>query len=147
MYKYFKAINTLTYINVLPQLVSFYSYTYHRSIKMKPSQVTKANEAQVWDTLYGNDVQKPVRFKFQVGDRVRISKVKRMFEKSSLPNFTEEIFTVYQWMARQVPVYKLKDDAGEILDGTFYEPAVQKIMKNDDVYRIETILRKDSVKE
>ena len=96
MYKYFKAINTLTYINVLPQLVSFYSYTYHRSIKMKPSQVTKANEAQVWDTLYGNDVQKPVRFKFQVGDRVRISKVKRMFEKSYLPNFTEEIFTVYQ---------------------------------------------------
>ena len=50
-------------------------------------------------------------------------------------------------MARQVPVYKLKDDAGEILDGTFYEPALQKIMKDDDVYRIETILRKDSVKE
>ena len=24
-------------------------------------------------------------------------------------------------MARQVPVYKLKDDSGEILDGTFYE--------------------------
>ena len=38
---------------------------------MKPSQVTKANEAQVWYTLYGDDVQKPVRFKFQVGDRVR----------------------------------------------------------------------------
>ena len=41
-----------------------------------------------------------------------------MFEKSYLPDFTEEIFTVYKRMARQVPVYKLKDDAGEILDGT-----------------------------
>ena len=109
---------------------------------MKPSQVTKANEAQVWDTLYGDDVQKPVRFKFQVGDCVRISIVKRMFEKSYLPNFTEEIFTVYKRMARQVPVYKLKDDAGEILDGTFYEPELQKIIKNDDVYRVEKILRK-----
>ena len=36
---------------------------------MKRSQVTKANEAKVWDTLYGNDVDKRVRFKLQVGDR------------------------------------------------------------------------------
>lgn len=54
MYKYFTAKNTLTYINVLPQLVSSYNNTYHRSIEIKPSQVTKANEAQVWDTLYGD---------------------------------------------------------------------------------------------
>ena len=54
MYKYFTAKDTLTYINVLPQLVSSYNNTYHRSIKIKPSQVTKANEGQVWDTLYGD---------------------------------------------------------------------------------------------
>ena len=83
-----------------------------------------------------------MRFKFQVGHRVSISKAKRMFEKSYLPNFTEEIFTVYKRMARQVPVYKLKEDAGEISDGTFYEPKLQKIVKNDDVYRVEKILRK-----
>ena len=109
---------------------------------MKPSQVTKANKAKVWETLYGNDADKRVRFKFQVGDRVRISKVKRMFEKSYLPNFTEEMFTVYKRFARQVPVYKLKDDAGEILDGTFYEPELQKVIKEDDVYRFENVLRK-----
>ena len=50
-------------------------------------------------------------------------------------------------MARQVPVYKLEDDAGEILDGTFYEPELQKIIKNDDVYRVEKILRKRKRKE
>lgn len=83
--------------------------------------------------MYGNDV----RFKFQVGDRVRISKVKQMFEKSCLPNFAEEIFTVHKRMVRQVPVYKLKDDADEILDGRFYEAELQKIVKNDDVYRVE----------
>ena len=43
MYKYFTAKNTLSYIYVLPQLVSSYNNTYHRSIKMKPTQVTKAN--------------------------------------------------------------------------------------------------------
>ena len=109
---------------------------------MKPSQVTKSNEAKVWDTLYGSDVQKPVRFKFQVGDRVRISKAKRIFEKSYLPNFTEEMFTVYKRFSRQVPVYKLKDDAGEILDGTFYEAELQKVNKEDDVCRVEKGLHK-----
>ena len=106
---------------------------------MKPSQVTKSNEAKVWDTLYGNDVDKRVRYKFQVGDRVRISKVKRMFEKSYLPNYTEEMFTIYKRFARQVPVYKLKDDAGEILDGTFYEAEIQKVIKEDAVYRVEKV--------
>ena len=113
MYKYFTAKNTLSYVDVLPDLLSSYNNTYHRNIKMKPSQVTKANESKVWDTLYGSDVQKRVHCKFQVGDRVTISKVKRMFEKSYLPNFMEEMFTVYKRLARQVPVYKLKDDAGE----------------------------------
>ena len=96
----------------------------------------------MWDTLYSGDVQKQVRFKFQVGDRVRISKVKRMFEKSYRPDFTEDMFTVCQRFARQVPVYKLKDDAGEILDATFYEGELQKVIKNDDVYRVEKVLRK-----
>ena len=68
--------------------------------------------------------------------------MKRMFEKSYLPSFMEEIFTVYKRMARQVSVYKLKDDAGEIIDGTFYEPELQKIIKIDDVYLVEKILRK-----
>ena len=106
---------------------------------MKPSEVTKANEDKVWHTLYGNNIQMRVRFKFQVGDRVRISKVKRIFKKSYLPNFTEELFTVYKRFPRQVPVYKIKDDAGEILDGTFYEPELQKIINNDDVYRVEKV--------
>ena len=28
----------------------------------KPSQVTKANEAEVWHTLYGDNIQKRIRF-------------------------------------------------------------------------------------
>ena len=43
---------------------------------------------------------------------------------------------------RQVPVYKLKDDANEILEGTFYEPELQKVTKNNEIYRVEKVLRK-----
>ena len=87
---------------------------------MRPSQVTKANVGKVWNTLYGSDVDERVRFKFEVGDRVRISKVKRMFEKSY------HIILFHPF---------INYDAGEILDGTFYESELQKIIKNNYVYR------------
>ena len=52
------------------------------------------------------------------------------------------MFTVYKRFACQVLVYKLKDDAGEILDATFYEAELWSRIMNDDVYRIEKVLRK-----
>ena len=52
------------------------------------------------------------------------------------------MFTIYKRFARQVPVCKLKNDAGEILDGTFYVAELQKVIKEDDVYRVEKVLRK-----
>jgi hypothetical protein len=36
----------------------------------------------------------------------------------------------------------VKDDRGEILEGTFYAEEIQKVIKTDDVYKIETILKK-----
>ena len=41
------------------------------------------------------------------------------------------------------PVYLVKDDRGEILEGTFYAEELQKVIKTDDVYKIVTILKKE----
>lgn len=140
MWKYFTFKNTLRYIDVLPSLLKSYNHTKHRSIGVQPVQVTKSNEDQVWQRLYGSIVKKAVRFKFQINDTVRISKVKQTFEKGYLPNWTEEIFTIAERVPRQPPVYRLKDYSGETLEGVFYEPELQKVEKEDDVYRIEKVL-------
>ena len=96
--------------------------TIPRSIKKKPADVTVDNEKQVWHTLYDDrDEVKHVQYKFNIGDQVRISKIKRTFEKGYLPNFSKEIFTVSKQIPRDPPVYKLKDYDGEELKGTFYE--------------------------
>jgi hypothetical protein len=42
----------------------------------------------------------------------------------------------------QTPVYLVKDDHGEILEGAFYAEELQKVIKTDDVYKIEPILIK-----
>ena len=77
-----------------------------------------------------------------MGDQVRISKIKRTFEKGYLPNFSKEIFTISRQIPRDPPVYKLKDYDGEELKGTFYEKELQKVIKPNDVYEVEKILKK-----
>ncbi|XP_068749120.1 uncharacterized protein [Montipora capricornis] len=83
------------------------------------------NAEQVWRTLYGKPLS-AVKYKFKVGDQVKISKHKRTFEKSYLPNWSEETFAVAERLARDPPVYKLKKHDGELIKGTFYETELQK---------------------
>ena len=100
MWRYFTAKKTMRYIDTLPDLVYLYNHTIHRSIKRKPVDVTAKNKKQVWHTLYANhDEVKHPKYKFKIGDQVRISKIKRTFDKGYLPNFSKEIFT----MSKQVP--------------------------------------------
>ena len=144
MWRYFTAKKTMRYIDMLPDLVYAYNHSVHRSIKTKPALVKRANEDKVWHTLYDSDIDDfhHVKYKFKIGDQVRISKVKRTFEKGYLPNFSKEIFTVSKTISRRPPVYKLKDYDDEELQGTFYEAELQKVGKQDDVFDIEKILKK-----
>ena len=45
-------------------------------------------------------------------------------------------------MPRDPPVYKLKDYDGKELKGTFSEKELQKVIKSNDVYEVEKILKK-----
>ena len=143
MWRYFTAKKTLRYIDTLQDLVYSYNHSVHRSIKVKPAEVRTENEKQVWHTLYHNHtVKKSPKYKFKVGDQVRISKIKGKFEKGYLPNFSKEIFTISKQIPRDPPVYKIKDYDGEELKGTFYDKELQKVIKQDDVYEVEKILKK-----
>ena len=42
------------YVNVLEDIVAPYNHTVHRSIKLKPDQVDEHNEAEVWETFFGD---------------------------------------------------------------------------------------------
>jgi transposase InsO family protein len=142
MWRYFTAKKTLRYIDVLSDLVFSYNHSVHRSIKTKPANVTVENEKKIWHTLYDHSSLKNVKYKFKIGDQVRISKIKRKFEKGFSQNFSAEIFTISKRVPRDPPVYKLKDYDNEELKGTFYDKELQKVIKQDDVYEVEKILKK-----
>lgn len=83
-------------------------------------------------------------FKFKIGDDVRLSQLKHPFQRHYQQKWTEEFFKVNERYKRgQIPVYKLKDLAGDPIEGTFYESELQKVIKSEDVsYRVEKILKR-----
>ena len=110
---------------------------------MKPTEVNGENESIVWKTLFSYK-QRQLKFIYEViyGDQLQVSKQRLMFEKSYLPAWSEEIFTVSKRNGRQkIPVYKIKDYSGEEIQGIFYEQELQKVHKSDDLYRIEKVIR------
>ena len=143
MFKYFTDNNTYNYIDALPELVEDYNNTVHSSTKLTPTDASKEeNELTVWRNLYP-DRYKTSRLnpKFSVGDKVRITKKKEVFEKGYTTRWTEEIFTIKEIRETNPITYKLEDLKGEEIEGTFYEPELQKTKQQ--IYRIEKIIKKE----
>ena len=84
--------------------------------------------------------------KFQVGDKVRISKYKRnLFDKGYTPNWTEEIFKIDKIQYTNPITYKLKDLNNEEIKGSFYDPELLKAKQ--EVFSIEKIIRRNYKKK
>ena len=140
MFKYFSANSTRKYIDVLDALVEQYNNKYHSSIKMTPAKASlKENESKAWQNLYPASDGHPSTPKFAVGDRVRITKKKTIFEKGYTPRWTEETFTVTKIQYTDPPTYKIKDTSGEEIQGSFYEQELQKTTQ--ELFRIEKIIK------
>ena len=140
MCKYFYTNATRKYID---KMMEKYNNTRHSSIKMVPVQASlKKNEAAVWMILYGNKqrVLPKLTPKFSVGDRVRITRKKNIFEKRYTPRWTDEVFTISSIQYTDPPTYKIADFGGEEIHGTFYEQELQET--SHEIYMIEKVIRK-----
>ena len=134
IFKHIIVISKNVYFDVLDDIVKKYSNTVHRTIKMKPIDVTSDSYAE-----YNEDsnVTKP---KFKVGDHVRISKYKNIFAKGYTQNWSEEVFVVSK-IKNTVPwTYVVSDLTGEEITGSFYKKELQN--KNQEKFRIEKVLKK-----
>ena len=132
MWKYFTDNNTNVYRDILPGLVKYYNNTRHSSIKMTPVEASeKKNELTVWRNLYPNRLDiLDINPKFSIGDKVRISKKKALFEKGYTTRWTEEVFTITKIKRTSPITYKIADLNGEEIYGTFYEPELQRRVNN-----------------
>lgn len=139
MWRYFTYKKTLRYVDVLQQLVDSYNNTKHSTIKMAPADVNHTNEDEVMHVIYGEP--SAIKWKFDIGDKVRISESKMVFKKAYKQRWSVEIFTVTSRLPTDPPTYEIEDYGGEPIKGKFYAEELQKVKKDDDVFTVERVLK------
>ncbi|XP_057329892.1 uncharacterized protein LOC130670500 [Microplitis mediator] len=110
---------------------------------MKPADVTAANKKKLLEKIYKplQAQQQARKNKFKVGDKVRISKYKHVFEKGYTPNWNTEIFTIKTVQKTNPTTYKLVDYQDKPIEGGFHAEELSKV-KYPDVYLVEKIIKK-----
>ena len=122
LYKHMTSISKKNLYDVLDDIVKKYNNTWHSTIKMKPKDVKDDNF-----TKYVEESNKKSS-KFNIANRVRISKYKNMFAKGYTPNWSEEVFVIDK-IKNTVPwTYEINDLNNEKNIGSFYEKELQKLV-------------------
>jgi len=143
MWKRFTAENTRNWISMLDKLMNDYNNRYHNTIKMTPIEASKKeNEVEVLNNQ-GFVARVIKKHKFKVGDKVRISRIKALFEKGYLPNWSEEVFANVEAKDTNPFTYVLEDSHDEPIKGSFYAEELQKTKQ--EVFRIEKVLRRKKI--
>ena len=148
------AKKTKHWLDLLPAITSSYNKSYHRTIGMKPIDVSKENEADIWKRVYwpkikvlkkGKQTTREHKkdFRYKVGDTVKITTEKGKFDRGYNTRFSLENFNIADRHIRQgIEVYTLKDMDNELILGTFYPQEIQRISSDpNEEYSIEKILR------
>ena len=85
LYKFFTHKNTYRWVDVLQSVIENYNNSYHTSIKMTPNEVNDSNSNIVRDHLYPERNKSP-KWKYDVGQKCRVSKAKHVFHKGYRPS-------------------------------------------------------------
>lgn len=128
IWKYFVSNQTRDWVNKINELVDKYNNKEHSTIKMSPIEALR-NEDKVRKLYEKKDIELmkyETEPKFQVGDYVRISRAKGIFEKSINPNWSTEVFIIDKVIESNPPTYIIRDKLGEVTAGSFYENELQK---------------------
>ena len=113
------SIGKNVYYDVLDDVVNEYNNTKDSTIKMKPKDVKDNKRVYI-------DEHNEKSARYNVGDRVRISKLKNIFAKGYTPNWSKEIFIVNKINDTVPYTYSLKDLNDDEIIGSFYDRELQK---------------------
>ena len=88
LFKHMTAVSKNVSFDLLDNIVNKYNNFVHRSIKMKPIDVTSESYAKHNEDSNEKDP------KFKIGDHVTISKYSNVFAKGYTQNLSEEVFII-----------------------------------------------------
>ena len=151
MFKYFTSVGNRKYVTVLPQLIESYNNTYHRSIGMKPNEVSLENKQKVFENLYKVKsirelLKRGKSSKIKIGDNVRKKYDLKTFDRGYYPNWTDEIFKVNKSFGGPNKFrYLIQDSKGNLINRKLYPEEIQSI-NNNKSFRVEKIVKQKITK-
>ena len=112
---------------------------------MSPKEAScKENENKVCRNLYPEFGGKTLAPKFSIGDNVRITRKKYLFDKGYTQRWMEEVFKMSKIQLTIPVTYKITDYNGEKIQGSFYEQELEKTSRS--TFRIEKVLERQGDK-
>ncbi len=132
IYKYFRENLTYNWVDVLQEITDQINDTIHSRLHRRPSEINKSNERHIYEDYYKPLInESPPEFKYQVGDKVRLSIGRHPFRRAFHQAWTEEIYTIAERINSNPPRYVLKDLHNERFKSSVYEPELQKVNQSD----------------
>ena len=133
------------WIDHIDDIVDSYNNTYHRTIGMRPNEVSSENAADVLVRMYPENQKKHQIKKFKKGDNVRIQKDRLVFDKvSTTKGWSDEIFTIKKILYTVPITYEVADGMGDDIKGSFYASELQKV--REDLFHIEKVIHQKKVR-
>jgi hypothetical protein len=137
--RYITWVKSNDFLPVLQQLVQSYNNTIHPIHRRTPASVYKLSRAaqksiyrdisQVDFTEWKKKdyTQQVIKFKFKIGDYVRIMAEKGVFKKATgMKRWSDVLYQVAQLCPTIPPTYKVVND-GELNDRSYYKEDMQKV--------------------
>jgi IS30 family transposase len=142
LYRYFSEQNTVRWVDAVQKIVERINSTPNRTTGIEPEKVNFKNARKLYERLYKEDQRTDSRHPLSTEQIVRISKEKGKFEKSFLPNYTDELFRVRFVNTSHYPTsYKLADLDGEEIQGVFYREELVPTSFDETSHRIAEVLK------
>jgi len=152
MHRRFTAENTHRWVEMLPELIKQYNYSYHSTLGTAPWNATQS----VYKNWVEQRVNPPIQSggenrepKYKIDDVVRVARLKGIFEPGHSDKWTKETFKVRSIRIsddmKEPITYKLEDVNGEEVKGSWYAEELQKV-KYPDFILIEEILDEKTIR-
>ena len=147
-------------MDVIGSITSSYNNTYHTSLRRSPASVNSKTRNEVWATQNivpvlesiersAKDNTKSIKrkrrkvYKYKRGDHVRVSHLRKSFERAYDNKYSGDIFKIRQRSIRdERPIYKIEDWDGDPIIGNFYQAELEKVIVDPDkAFQIERIIK------
>jgi len=130
---------------LLYKFLQSYNHRVHRMIGTTPYLAETKPEVHVEMRKKMQKYYEKIRprvAKFNIGDTVRIQRLKGKFDRGYNERANQEIFRIFNIKTNlKIPLYELTDYSGrELIKGRFYQHELVKV--SGDVFRIEKVIKK-----